>query len=108
MSAEELDIILARMNKVLPTEEDKLNMLATLTGASTGLAIFIAEHRDFIAITREVHYMMCLVISMAKSIDSDADIVIRKDMALIDVPENERLIMVLKWLVETYKEELGL
>lgn len=108
MSAEELDVIYTRMKKMLPNEEDKIKMLATLTGVGASLAIFIAEHSDFIVITRDIHYMMCLAISMAKVTTSDAEVVLGKDMALIEIPENDKLIMVLKILVEQYKEELGL
>lgn len=94
-----------RLALFLKNEEDKLELIATFLGFGAVLSDFIYKHRDFVKITDDVAYGMTIFIHNIKAFMCDAEL----EMGVTpdyNLPTNEKLLNILRMIIEVYKDEL--
>lgn len=94
------------MRKLVPESDDQLNMCATMFGVSAALAMFIFKHRDFIHIPDNVSYAMSLMAANMFALKKGKQATLSPDLGLENLPCKEKLLMILRMLIENYKDDL--
>jgi hypothetical protein len=93
--------------KNLKTEDDMLNMSATLLGCAMIQSQHIIESANFIEVPDKVNYAMALIMGNYMNIFHESKIGFSKlDLSDKELPERDKAIEIIKHLVEVYKEDL--
>jgi len=93
------------LRKTLKTDDDKINFCLTMLGCAASEALFIFEHKDFLNIPDNIQYSCTLSIVNVMALEAG-----RKantlDLGKTKLPPREKLLQVLRELIEIYKDEL--
>ena len=93
--------------KNLKTEEDMLNMCATVLGCAMIQGQHIIDSANFIEVPDNVNYALVLIIGNYMNIFNDSPINLGKlDLSDMELPPKDKALKILKHLVEIYKDEL--
>lgn len=94
-----------RLALFVKNEEDKLSLISTFLGFGAVLSDFIYKHRDFVKITDEVAYGMTIFLYNIKAFSCDEELQMGEEPHY-DLPTKEKLLIVLRMIIEVYKDEL--
>lgn len=106
--SDNIDDLLKNLKRCFSSEEDQLNFIATSLGVSALQSMFIYKNKSCLEIPMDIHYAMAITCSNILAFKAGEEM---KMMDIeIEMPENykEKLILVLKMIIENYKQELGL
>jgi hypothetical protein len=99
--------IISRLAELAPSDEIKIQFMATFLGCSAELSVWIAEKylNDFTKIPYSIGYCIALTSNNMLALDSGSSEV-GPDLAKMPNIPKDKLIYVLKQLIKHYKDEL--
>lgn len=95
------------IRKTCPTDDLKMEFLMTMVGISGNFLQFIHENRNKLKLNAEMHYMMAITANNVLSLTSGRTPVC-ESLTSVDASYEDKMLMILKMLFETYKDKLGL
>jgi hypothetical protein len=106
MNKDKHEACLKKLADMLPTEQDKVNMIATMLGMSAEQSLYISSIKDSIDVPDKVNYAIAItMVNMLAYLSGDA-VTIGDDLGLIDLPPRDKIVRVLKQIIEVYKDDL--
>jgi hypothetical protein len=106
MNKDKHEDCLKRLADMLPTEQDKINMIATMLGMSAEQSLYISSIKDSVEVPDKVNYAIAMTMINMLAYHTGDSVGIGDDLGLIDLPPKEKLIRVLKEIIEVYKDDL--
>lgn len=104
----ETDVI-KEFSKICRTDEDRINLSASMLGVSGQLSAYLIDKCGVEALHKsEVSYALVITCLNLMAIESgiQGSLVTKIDWSNLQLPTREKLIKILRLIIEEYKEEL--